>query len=53
LVTAELLSVSTVGHEPEEDEALVYANRAWQGLRPLADAVGTPLMLWPSDLATF
>jgi flavin reductase (DIM6/NTAB) family NADH-FMN oxidoreductase RutF len=53
LATAELLSVSGVGHEPDEDETLVYANRAWHGLRPLADAVRTPLLLWPSDSATF
>ena len=53
LVTAELQSASAVEHEPKEDEALVYANRAWHGLRPLADAVRTPLLLWPSDSATF
>ena len=53
LVTVELLSASTVDSEPGEDEALVYANRAWHGLRPLADAVRTPLLLWPSDSATF
>jgi flavin reductase (DIM6/NTAB) family NADH-FMN oxidoreductase RutF len=53
LVTAELLSVSSVDREPDEDEGLVYANRAWHGLRPLADAVRAPLLLWPSDSATF
>jgi flavin reductase (DIM6/NTAB) family NADH-FMN oxidoreductase RutF len=54
LVTAELLSVSAVNREPdEEEEALVYANRTWHALRPLADAVRTPLLLWPSDSATF
>jgi flavin reductase (DIM6/NTAB) family NADH-FMN oxidoreductase RutF len=53
LVTAELLSVSAVDGEPDEDEALVYANRAWHGLRPMADAARTPLLLWPSDSATF
>lgn len=53
LVTAELLSVSAVDRELEEDEALVHANRAWHGLRPLADAARTPLLLWPSDSATF
>lgn len=53
LVTAELLSASAVDREPHEDEALVYANRAWHGLRPLADAAKAPLLLWPSDSATF
>lgn len=53
VVTAELLSVCAGDREPEEDETLVYANRAWHGLRPLADAVRAPLMLWPSDSATF
>jgi flavin reductase (DIM6/NTAB) family NADH-FMN oxidoreductase RutF len=53
LMTAELLSVSAGDREPDEDEALVYANRAWHGLRPLADTARTPLLLWPSDSATF
>jgi flavin reductase (DIM6/NTAB) family NADH-FMN oxidoreductase RutF len=53
LVTTELLSASAVDREPQEDEALVYANRAWHGLRLLADAARTPLLLWPSDSATF
>lgn len=53
LVTAELLSVSAVDHEPQDKETLVYANRAWHGLGPLADTVRTPLQLWPSDSATF
>ncbi|BCH23359.1 flavin reductase [Mesorhizobium sp. L-8-3] len=53
VVTAEFLSVSAGDREPEEDETLVYANRAWHGLRPLADVVRAPLMLWPSDSATF
>lgn len=53
LVTAELVSASAVNHEPDEGETLVYANRAWHGLRPLADTVRAPLLLWPSDSATF
>lgn len=53
LVTAELLSAASVDHEPKEEETLVYANRAWHGLRPIADTTRTPLQLWPSDWATF
>jgi flavin reductase (DIM6/NTAB) family NADH-FMN oxidoreductase RutF len=53
LVTAELLEASALEREPTEVETLVYANRAWHGLRPLADAVHAPLLLWPSDSATF
>jgi len=54
LVTAEFLHASpAASHEMKESETLVYANRTWQGLHPLADAVGAPLLLWPSDSATF
>jgi flavin reductase (DIM6/NTAB) family NADH-FMN oxidoreductase RutF len=53
LVTAELLSASPFQHEATPDEALVYADRAWHGLRPLADPAETPLLMWPIDSATF
>lgn len=53
LVTAELLRVSSASHEEKESEALVYANRTWHGLRPIADASRAPLLLWPDDSATF
>jgi flavin reductase (DIM6/NTAB) family NADH-FMN oxidoreductase RutF len=54
LVTAEFLHASpAASHEMKEGETLVYANRTWHGLHPLADAVRTPLLLWPDDSATF
>ena len=53
LVTAELLSASAVTRERQQDDTLVYADRAWHGLRPVADASRSPLLLWPSDSATF
>jgi hypothetical protein len=53
LISAELLSASPTLHEAPQDETLVYADRAWHGLRPLADPVGTPLLMWPVDSATF
>ncbi|WP_245430316.1 flavin reductase family protein [Rhizobium tropici] len=53
LVSAELLEASPGAHEERRDDALVYANRAWHGLRPMADAGLAPLFLWPDDSATF
>jgi flavin reductase (DIM6/NTAB) family NADH-FMN oxidoreductase RutF len=53
IVTAELLSVSRYSHEERAHEALVYANRTWHGLHPIADAVKAPVFLWPDDSATF
>jgi flavin reductase (DIM6/NTAB) family NADH-FMN oxidoreductase RutF len=53
VVTAELLSVSPGKHAEALDDALVYADRAWHGLRPLADTTRAPLLLWPDDSATF
>ncbi len=53
LVTAELLSVSPLSREEREDDALVYANRTWHGLRQITDAARTPVLLWPDDSATF
>jgi flavin reductase (DIM6/NTAB) family NADH-FMN oxidoreductase RutF len=54
LVTAEFLQASPeASREMKESDTLVYADRTWHGLHPLADAVGTPLLLWPSDSATF
>lgn len=53
LVAAELLEVSPRLNEPNHDDALVYANRAWHGLRSVADTARAPLFLWPDDSATF
>lgn len=53
LVSAELLEVSPRLNEPHRDDALVYANRAWHGLRSIADTARAPLFLWPDDSATF
>lgn len=53
LVTAELLSVSPMAQEIRDNEALVYANRTWHGLRAISDANKAPLLLWPEDSATF
>jgi flavin reductase (DIM6/NTAB) family NADH-FMN oxidoreductase RutF len=53
VATAELLAASNATHAERPDEALVYADRAWHGLRQLADAVRVPLQLWPDDSATF
>jgi flavin reductase (DIM6/NTAB) family NADH-FMN oxidoreductase RutF len=53
LVAAELLSVSQVVEEPQTDDALVYANRAWHRLGPITDTSKTPVLLWPEDSATF
>ncbi|TPN89386.1 flavin reductase [Mesorhizobium sp. CU2] len=53
LVTAELIQSSTHAQRTDEHDALVYANRTWHGLRPIADSIRTPLILWPDDSATF
>ena len=53
IVTAEFLESSDRALKPGDSEALVYSNRAWHGLRPVADTVEKPLFLWPHDLATF
>jgi flavin reductase (DIM6/NTAB) family NADH-FMN oxidoreductase RutF len=53
LVTAELLEASDHEREPAESDTLIYSNRTWHGLRPVADAVKAPLFLWPDDSATF
>lgn len=53
LATAELVEASPGGHDAPQGETLVYADRAWHGLRSLADPVRTPLLLWPDDSATF
>lgn len=53
LMTAELVEASPGWHDTPQGETLVYADRAWHGLRPLADPVRTPLLLWPDDSATF
>jgi flavin reductase (DIM6/NTAB) family NADH-FMN oxidoreductase RutF len=53
LMTAELLSVSPLAPETRVDEALVYANRTWHGLREISDANKAPVLLWPEDSATF
>jgi flavin reductase (DIM6/NTAB) family NADH-FMN oxidoreductase RutF len=53
LVTAELLSVSPGVADKGPEQALVYANRNWHGLHPIADTARTPLYLWPDDSATF
>jgi flavin reductase (DIM6/NTAB) family NADH-FMN oxidoreductase RutF len=53
LVTAEFLSASPSKQEATAEETLVYADRAWHGLGPLADPVRTPLLMWPVDSATF
>jgi flavin reductase (DIM6/NTAB) family NADH-FMN oxidoreductase RutF len=53
LITAELLSASSVSHDTRPGEALVYANRTWHGLHSIADTVSAPLFLWPDDSATF
>ncbi len=53
LLTAEILHASPAMLETLENETLVYANRTWHGLRPIADAVRKPLSLWPDDSATF
>lgn len=53
LATAELLEASPRWTLAGAQEPLVYANRAWHGLHPLADAGRAPLFLWPDDSATF
>jgi flavin reductase (DIM6/NTAB) family NADH-FMN oxidoreductase RutF len=53
LISAELLEASPGAHEAHGNDALVYANRAWHGLRSIADADRAPLFLWPDDSATF
>lgn len=53
LVVAELLEASPDALAVHRDDALVYANRAWHGLTPIADAGRAPLLLWPDDSATF
>ncbi|NLS21031.1 flavin reductase [Rhizobium sp. P40RR-XXII] len=53
LVTAELTSVSSGAHATRQAEALVYSNRAWHALGPVADTASAPVLLWPDDSATF
>lgn len=53
LVAAELLEASPDALIVQRDDTLVYANRAWHGLKPIADAGRAPLSLWPDDSATF
>ncbi|PWE56947.1 flavin reductase [Metarhizobium album] len=53
LVSAELLEVSPDALTSHRDDPLIYANRAWHGLKPIADAGRAPLLLWPDDSATF
>lgn len=53
LVTAELLSGSPHRRAERPDDTLVYANRTWHGLRPIADAIHAPVLLWPDDSAMF
>jgi flavin reductase (DIM6/NTAB) family NADH-FMN oxidoreductase RutF len=53
LMTAELLSTSPAARETRDDDTLVYANRAWHGLRAISGANRAPLLLWPEDSATF
>ena len=53
LMTAEFVEASPGWPDTPQGETLVYADRAWHGLRPLADPVRTPLLLWPDDSATF
>ena len=51
LTTAELLSASPRANRADRDDSLVYADRGWHGLKPVADAA--PVVLWPDDSATF
>lgn len=53
IVSAELVGMLSSGKEMRERDALVYADRTWHGLTPVADAVRAPLFLWPDDSATF
>ncbi len=53
LVSAELVLAAPMPQPAASDDALVYADRAWHGLRPVADAARAPLLLWPDDSATF
>ncbi|MFI0842993.1 flavin reductase [Mesorhizobium sp. IMUNJ 23232] len=53
LATAELVESSPGWRDAPQSETLVYADRAWHGLRPLADPIRAPLLLWPDDSATF
>ncbi|MGO6984267.1 flavin reductase family protein [Rhizobium leguminosarum] len=53
LMTAELLSASLLAQEMKEDDALVYANRSWHGLRAISGVSKAPILLWPEDSATF
>lgn len=53
LMTAELLSASPSAREAQDHDTLVYANRAWHGLRAVSDANKAPVLLWPEDSATF
>ena len=53
LITAELLSASAAAHDPHLEDMLVYADRGWHGLRPLADAVHEPPFVLAADSATF
>jgi flavin reductase (DIM6/NTAB) family NADH-FMN oxidoreductase RutF len=53
LLTAELLSASTAAYDPPVEETLVYADRGWHGLRPLADASREPPFVLAADSATF
>lgn len=53
VIAAELVSASTGNHAVSLDDTLVYADRAWHGLRPLPDTTRAPVLLWPDDSATF
>jgi flavin reductase (DIM6/NTAB) family NADH-FMN oxidoreductase RutF len=53
LLTAELLSASTAAYDPPLEDTLVYADRGWHGLRPLADANREPPFVLAADSATF
>jgi flavin reductase (DIM6/NTAB) family NADH-FMN oxidoreductase RutF len=53
LITAELLSASSAAHDPQREEMLVYADRGWHGLRPLADAAHERPFVLAADAATF
>jgi flavin reductase (DIM6/NTAB) family NADH-FMN oxidoreductase RutF len=53
LVAAELTAVRGSAREFGNGDSLVYADRTWHGLTPIADTVRTPLHLWPDDSATF
>lgn len=51
LTTAEFVSASPRASQAHRGDTLVYADRNWHGLGPIADQA--PLALWPDDSATF